>query len=183
MRRYRLKANATATWGVERMTEGIREGGCGCGAARYKFEGEPIYVNNCHCRQCQQQTGSTSVVNAFIESERVTLVSGSLTEHEFKAGSGGSHFICRCSECGCALWSHYPRAGRFGLGLRVGTLDDPSSLTPDAAIFVAERMPWVTLPSDIPRFDAYYDQTVVLPPDRVARIEALIERQAELSQT
>lgn len=53
------------------MGEELREGGCGCGAVRYRVEGDPIFVNNCHCTQCQHQTGSTSVVNAFFESERV----------------------------------------------------------------------------------------------------------------
>ena len=50
------------------MADAIREGGCGCGHVRYRVEGEPIFVNNCHCRLCQRQTGSTSVVNAFFES-------------------------------------------------------------------------------------------------------------------
>ena len=58
------------------MADTVREGGCGCGQVRYRVEGEPIFVNNCHCRLCQQQTGSTSVVNAFFESERVTLLAG-----------------------------------------------------------------------------------------------------------
>ena len=34
---------------------------------RYRVVGTPIFVNNCHCKQCQQQTGSTSVVNAMYE--------------------------------------------------------------------------------------------------------------------
>src|SRR6187551_3379382 len=60
------------------MAETVREGGCGCGHVRYRVEGEPIFVKNCHCRQCQQQTGSTSVVNAFFESERITPLQGEL---------------------------------------------------------------------------------------------------------
>lgn len=158
------------------MNETTREGGCGCGHVRYRVEGEPIFVNNCHCRQCQQQTGGTSVVNAFFESERVTLTAGTLTEHAVKAGSGGPHVICRCGECGVALWSHYPRIGRLALGLRVGTLDEPGSLTPNAAIYVSDKMPWVTLPEGIPHFEAYYDYTQLLDQDRVARMDALITR-------
>lgn len=156
--------------------ETIREGGCGCGQVRYRLVGEPIFVNNCHCRLCQQQTGSTSVVNLFLEAERVDLRQGTLTEHTVKAGSGGPHVICRCAACGTAVWSVYPRLGRLGLGVRAGTLDDPGSVTPDAAIFTDSMMPWVTLPHGIPSFAATYKPTELLPPERVQRLQAMLER-------
>ena len=158
------------------MTETVREGGCACGEVRYRVHGEPIYVNNCHCRQCQQQTGSTSVVNAFIEADRFELLTGEISRNTVKAGSGGPHTIHRCAQCGTAIFSHYPRVGDLGVGFRVGTLDEPASLTPDAVIFSAEKMPWVALPQGIPQFEAYYDQSEVLPPDRFARIDALVKR-------
>ncbi|MEY2943277.1 MAG: hypothetical protein RLY97_1291 [Pseudomonadota bacterium] len=148
-------------------------GGCGCGATRYQLTGTPIFINNCHCKQCQQQTGSTSVVNAFYESESIQLTSGTLTEHGFKSGSGGQHIICRCASCGSALFSYYPRFGRLGAGVRVGTLDDSAAFKPDAVVHAAERMPWVALPSDIPAFDVYYNPKELLPPDRFARFMAL----------
>lgn len=155
------------------MTENVREGGCGCGATRYRVTGEPIFVNNCHCTQCQHQTGSTSVVNAFFESERVELVSGSLSENTVTGGSGGPHVIVRCSACGTALWSFYARLGRLGLGLRVGTLDDSGAFRPDAVIYTAEAMPWVSFPSNIPRFEQAYRHADVLPPERMDRMRAL----------
>ena len=158
------------------MDETMREGGCGCGHVRYRVAGEPVFVNNCHCRQCQQQTGSTSVVNAFFEAERVTLRAGTLVENTVKAGSGGPHVINRCAECGSALWSFYPRLGRLGLGLRVGTLDDPGAFRPTAVIYTAEAMPWVSFPPDIPRFEANYNQAEVLPPGGRERMGALFRR-------
>lgn len=154
----------------------VREGGCGCGAVRYRIEGEPIFANNCHCRQCQQQTGSTSVVNAFFEMERVTLLAGELAENTVIAGSGGPHVIVRCRECGAALWSHYPAMGRLGAGVRVGTLDQPGSITPDAVIFTGEKMPWVALPEGIPAFETTYDFRKVLPAERLDRLRALSAR-------
>jgi hypothetical protein len=153
-----------------------REGGCACGAVRYRVRGDPTNVNNCHCRQCQRQTGSTSVVNAFFEAERLTLLSGELSEHTVKAGSGGPHVIVRCSRCGTALWSYYPRLGRLGAGVRVGTLDESETFRPDAAIYVSERMPWVALPPGIPAFEKFYNTQEVLPPERYARLAALLER-------
>ena len=160
------------------MTETVREGGCGCGATRYRVTGGPIFVNNCHCTQCQHQTGSTSVVNAFFESERVELVSGTLSENTVTAGSGGPHVICRCSTCGTALWSFYPRLGRLGMGLRVGTLDDSGAFRPDAVIYTAEAMPWVSFPSDIPQFEQTYRHADILPPERMDRMRALAARSA-----
>lgn len=162
------------------MAEQAHKGGCGCGSVRYRVEGEPIYVNNCHCTQCQHQTGSTSVVNAFFETERVTLLAGELTSHIVKAGSGGPHEIMRCANCGTALWSYYPRVGRLGTGLRVGTLDNPAAFQPNAIIFVSEKMPWVALPEGIPAFERTYDPHTVLPPERVERFTALAQRAADM---
>jgi len=151
-------------------------GGCGCGAVRYQVRGAPIFTNHCHCRNCQHQTGSIGAVNAFFEADRVELLSGELDECGTVAGSGGPHIICRCTACGSAVWSAYPRLGRLGLGVRVGTLDDPGAFVPDAVIFTAEAMPWVAYPPDIPSFAQTYNFRSLLPTDRVARMEALMAR-------
>ena len=158
------------------VDERVRQGGCACGDVRYRVEGEPIMVHNCHCRLCQQQTGSTSVVNAFFEADRVTVLHGDITEHELKGGSGRSHVICRCAACGTALWSWYGRLGRLSYGIRAGTLDEPGSVTPDVVIFTESRMPWVALPEGIPTFEQYYDFSEVLPAESFGRLMKLVER-------
>ena len=158
------------------MGETLREGGCGCGQVRYRIEGEPMMVHNCHCRLCQQQTGSTSVINAFFEGERVSVVQGEITEHKLAGGSGRAHTICRCAACGTALWSYYARLGRLSYGVRAGTLDDPGSVTPDVVIFTESRMPWVALPEGIPAFEQYYDFREVLAPVKLDRLMALVAR-------
>lgn len=154
------------------MTEGL-EGGCGCGAVRYRIADEPILVNNCHCSLCQRQTGTGSAVNAFIESDRLEHLSGELSRHEVLTGSGGTQTIVRCASCGTPLWSHYPRIGEKAAAVRVGTLDDPSAIRPDAAIYVADRPSWAPLPQGIPAFEGYYNPAEVLPEDRLARLRAL----------
>lgn len=158
------------------MASKTLEGGCGCGAVRYRLNDEPMFVNNCHCRRCQRQTGTGSAVNAFIETNRLDHLSGELSEHAFVAGSGGKHIVVRCAACGTPVWSHYPRLGRKAAGIRAGTLDDPSAVRPDAAIFVADKPDWAPLPEGIPHFEAYYNPAEVLPPERFARLRALLER-------
>lgn len=158
------------------MSETIREGGCGCGHVRYRVRGEPMMVHNCHCHLCQQQTGSTSVVNLFIESDRVEILSGEMTEHTVKTGSGKDHILVRCGQCGVCVFSYYARLGRLAYAVRVGTLDDPDSVTPDVVIFTESKMPWVALPEGIPHFEKYYDFREVLPEESNARLMALAER-------
>ena len=150
------------------------EGGCSCGAVRYRLLDRPIFVNNCHCSICQRQTGTGSAVNAFIESDRLEHLSGALTEHALRTGSDGIQTIIRCRDCGTPLWSYYPRLGRAGAAVRVGTLDDRSALRPDAAIFVADRPVWAPLPEGVPSFEGGYNPAELLPAERFARLKALI---------
>lgn len=158
------------------MTSDRLEGGCGCGAVRYRLTDKPYIVHNCHCGLCQRQTGTGSAVNAFIETDRLEHLSGELTEHEFATGSGGTQVVIRCAKCGTPLWSHYPRLGRKVAGVRVGTLDDPSGTPPDVAIFVADKPAWAPLPEATPRFDAFYNPAELYPPESMARLTALLER-------
>ena len=60
--------------------------------------------------------------------------------------------------------------------MRVGTLDDPAAWRPDAVIFTESRMPWIALPEGIPSFETVYNPFELLPPERVARLHAMIER-------
>ena len=35
------------------------EGGCYCGAVRYKVQGDPLFKGQCHCRECQYISGGS----------------------------------------------------------------------------------------------------------------------------
>ncbi|WP_338241176.1 GFA family protein [Aurantiacibacter hainanensis] len=153
-----------------------REGGCACGKVRYRITGEPMMVHNCYCRQCQQQTGSTCVVNGFWESDRIELLSGELSEFAVPGGSGQDHTIARCANCATAVFSYYARLGRLSTGVRAGSLDDPGSIRPDVAIFMAEAMPWVTPPAGIRQFEGYYHPREVLSEESLDRLRALAAR-------
>jgi hypothetical protein len=150
------------------------EGGCACGAVRYRLNDEPFIVHNCHCRICQRQTGTGSAVNAFIEADRLDHLSGELKEVEFATGSGARQVVSRCAQCGTPVWSFYPRLGRKVAAVRVGTLDDPSATPPNVAIYVADRPDWAPLPEGIPAFDEFYNPAEVYPQASLARLKALL---------
>jgi hypothetical protein len=149
-----------------------REGGCACGAVRYRLGSAPMFVHCCHCRDCQRQTGSAFVLNALIETDRVAVLAGAPEPVGVPTDSGQPHRIFRCPRCWIALWSEY--GGRAALRfVRVGTLDDPASLPPDVHIYVRSKLPWVTLPADVPAFAAYYDSKKLWPPASLERRRAL----------
>jgi len=145
------------------------DGRCACGEVRYRLHERPFAVHCCHCRDCQRLTGSAFVVNLWIERRFVETVQGVLDEDIVTAGSGGPHTICRCAECGTALWSYYPRLGRDTVLLRAGTLDDPASVTPDVHIFTRSKLPWVQLPAGAPVFEAFYKPSDLWPAESLER--------------
>lgn len=149
------------------------EGGCACGAVRYRMNSKPMFVHCCHCRDCQRQTGSAFVINALIETDRITLASGDPEPVAVPTDSGRPHDIYRCPHCQTALWSDYGRrpAIRF---LRVGTLDDASALSPNVHIFTRSKLPWVGLPPDVPAFEVYYDMKTLWPPESLERRRAIL---------
>jgi hypothetical protein len=149
------------------------EGGCACGAVRYRLESAPMFVHCCHCRDCQRQTGSAFVLNALIETDRIALLAGDPEPVPVPTDSGRPHDIWRCNVCRTALWSNY--GGRTKLRfVRLGTLDDPTALAPDVHIYTRSKLPWIRLPEGVPAFEAYYDSQSLWPPASLERRRAIL---------
>ena len=150
------------------------EGGCSCGAVRYRMESAPIFVHGCHCTWCQRETGASFALNAMIEADRVALLSGEPEVVLTPSASGAGQRIARCPSCRIALWSNYAGSGETVRFVRVGTLDEPARLPPDIHIFTASKQPWVVLPPDTPAVAEYYDREDYWPADSLARRRALL---------
>jgi hypothetical protein len=149
------------------------DGGCACGAVRYRLTSEPMFVHCCHCRDCQQQTGGAFAVNALIETDRIELTQGRPEPVPLPTDSGRPHDVYRCEACATALWSDYGRrpAIRF---VRATTLDDRGALSPDVHIFTRTKLPWVGLPPEVPAFDIYYDMAALWPAQSLSRRRAAL---------
>jgi hypothetical protein len=131
-----------------------------------------MFVHCCHCRDCQRQTGSAFALNALIEADRVSLLSGNAEPIAVPTPSGKPHEIYRCSSCRVALWSIYGGVQKLRF-VRVGTLDDAAALKPDVHIYVRSKLPWVTLPENVPAFDSYYDSRKLWPAESLQRRRAI----------
>jgi hypothetical protein len=149
------------------------EGGCACGQVRYALSSGPMFVNCCHCLDCQRQTGSAFVINAIIETDRIVLTKGAPKPVRVPTDSGRPHDVYRCEACQTALWSDYGGRPQMRF-VRVGTLDTPAALPPDAHIFTRSKQPWVGLPEGVPALEIYYEMQALWPADSLARRRAIL---------
>jgi hypothetical protein len=149
-----------------------REGGCSCGAVRYRLTSDPLFVHCCHCLNCQRQTGSAFVVNLLIEADRVELLKGEPQPVDVPRDDGSAQRIFRCPTCQVAVYSQYGRPEV--LFVRAGTLDDPSAITPDVHIFTRSKLPWVGLPESAPAFEVYYRRRELWPAASRERLDAAL---------
>ncbi len=60
--------------------------------------------------------------------------------------------------------------------MRVGTLDEPARLPPDVHIYTSTKLPWLTLPNDVPAMPEYYDRKAIFRPESLERLAALRAR-------
>jgi hypothetical protein len=149
------------------------EGGCACRSVRYRMTRKPLFVNCCHCRWCQRETGASFALNALIETDNLSLLAGQPEAVDTPSNSGKGQKIMRCPKCRVALWSHYAGAGDKLSFVRVGSLDEPDRLPPDIHIFTASKQPWVVLPPGMPAAEEYYNSANYWPAESLARRKAL----------
>jgi hypothetical protein len=134
------------------------EGGCQCGAVRYRLTAPPLAVYNCHCRDCQRTSGATNEMSMPIRRETLEHLSGELVAFEKTANSGRVVRQLRCAVCGNKVWNE-PLATPQLLVVKPGTLDDFSWAVPIGNIWTESRAPWVEIDPRLVNFPGQ-------PPDR-----------------
>lgn len=127
-----------------------RTGGCLCGQVRYRITAEPVGARICWCRDCQRIAGN-GTANALFASAAIE-VTGSPGEYVRTAASGNQVRRRFCPRCGCHLFAD--TSGYPGLTVvRIGTLDDPSSIRPVANIWSASAPAWACLDPSLQRVE------------------------------
>jgi hypothetical protein len=128
------------------------EGGCYCGAVRYRAEGEPVFRGQCHCRECQYISGGAPALVMGVPASGFVYTRGA--PKPFRR-SDLENPVTRefCAECGTHLLTRAPGLPGVVL-LKVGTLDDPGVFAgPQLAVFTAEKQSFHHVPDGIPAFE------------------------------
>jgi hypothetical protein len=128
------------------------EGGCYCGAVRYKAEGDALFKGQCHCRECQYISGGqTNIVMAMPDSNFVYTKGEPKTFRRSDLESPVTREFC--AECGTHLVSRAPAMPGAAM-VKVGTMDDPSLFgDPQMAIYTIDQQSFHHVPEGLPSFE------------------------------
>jgi hypothetical protein len=126
------------------------KGGCACGAVRYECTAEPIFMGNCHCRDCQKASGSAYAAAIGVPQNAVKIT-GDVKYHESKADSGSLAKRGFCAACGSRLFSFPPFAPQL-MVIMAASLDDPTIFKAGMDIYTASAQPWDYMDPALPKF-------------------------------
>ena len=128
------------------------EGGCNCGAIRYQIDAKPVVVAQCHCRNCQRQSGSAFSVNLLVPAAGVTTTGDLTTYVDHDTASGNPVYRRFCGSCGSPIFSD-PSDGNGMTIVKVGTLDEPGTFAPIVSVWTSSALPWVAIVPGVKTFD------------------------------
>lgn len=122
-------------------------GRCFCASVEFEVDGPELYACFCHCESCRRAAGGVYVAWATFAKSGFRVTAGTLAEHHSAPG------VTRglCTTCGTSLtYEHVDREGQIDVTLT--SLDDPAALSPRSHIWLDDKLPWVTIGDDLPRF-------------------------------
>src|SRR5262249_11995459 len=112
------------------------QGGCLCGAVRYRASAQPGNERVCHYRLCQKAIGAAFNARLLFRIDDVTIEGVVATINSSPDLERGF-----CPTCGTTILSR--RHSRGIITVTSGSLDDPSLFKPDMHFWTASKQSWV----------------------------------------
>ena len=114
-------------------------GECLCGAVHFSVKDEFKNFYQCHCKQCQQLTGSAFASNLFTATGNIEWLKGQsyIASYEHPSREFSKAF---CKVCGSGL--PFINKTKTSLIVPAGSLNELPALRPQANIFTSEEACW-----------------------------------------
>ena len=127
--------------------EGTFEGGCLCGAVRYRASATPMRGVICHCTMCRRTSGAPVVGWATFRTEDLEWLAG--TPRSFRSSDRATRRFC--GDCGTAL-TFVSDAAPESTDVTLASLDVPEAVSPADHTYTTKQIGWMRFADDLPRF-------------------------------
>ena len=129
--------------------EHFHEGGCQCGAIRFRTSDQALRVHACHCKTCKQRTGADYGVGVYFNEDDVEFIKGTPQVFEFRSDESGRWIRTEfCQNCGSAIsWTLELRPGVRGIA--GGSYDDPDWFNIEAHIWTSSARSEASYPDNV----------------------------------
>jgi hypothetical protein len=112
------------------------DGGCMCGAVRFRITAPPLLSMACHCTGCQKLSASAFSLSIAVPGEGFAITKG----EPVVGGMHGPHQQLYCSQC--KNWVLTRPSGFDFVNVRATMLDDHAWCAPFVEVHTAEKLPW-----------------------------------------
>jgi hypothetical protein len=122
-------------------------GGCLCGAIRYRIDAPPRRTTNCHCLHCRRSSGAPFLTWIGFRPDDFHWVSGTPSSYESRPN------VTRrfCARCGTQLT--YQDAGASDeIDVTACSLDSVEGIAPEDHVWSDRMVPWLKLDDGLPRY-------------------------------
>ena len=127
------------------MAGSLREGGCLCGAVRYRLHAPLRRIVACHCGQCRRWHGHFGAYSAVPTTALELTAAADLAW--YRSSDAARRGFCR--NCGSSLL--WQADGRDHVAVAAGSLDDTAGLRLTGHIFVADKADYYDLTDGLPQ--------------------------------
>lgn len=123
------------------------EGGCFCGAVRYRIRGHPRRTTHCHCLHCRRSSGAAFVTWVEFDPSDFKVVSGTPSRYESRPQ------VTRqcCGKCGTQLTYEHAEEPNT-IDVTACSLDNADAISPEDHVWCDRMVPWLSLADGLPRY-------------------------------
>ena len=126
------------------------EGGCFCGAVRYRVDGPVGSVTHCHCNSCRRSSGAAFVTWFTVERERVAWTAGAPKRYASSPGVTRQF----CGACGTELTYSNEKAAKT-IDLTVGSLDCAAGHPAEKHIWTSDKLGWLHVDEQLTVYEGW----------------------------
>ena len=133
------------------MTDNSVLGSCHCGSVKYRILGK-IDAFFCHCENCRLNAGAPFAAWGRVPADSFELLSGTLSEYN----SSDEVIWSFCQSCGTSI-KYQNLESAPDIDFMLATLKSPGDVTPKYHIQTKEKLPWVNINDDLPKYERWVE--------------------------